>query len=114
MLAGHFTAKLPDKQLCVFISFLFVLDINKLHKMMFISIIYFSLVGQLVNGMQFQAFLLDGPFRWNRDRNNAAVQGKTHRNMEDSTMSAINRKAELLFGSKLFLGFQEPIKNTGK
>ena len=60
MLAGHFTAKLPDKQLCVFISFLFVLDINKLHKMMFISIIYFSLVGQLVNGMQFQAFLLDG------------------------------------------------------
>lgn len=76
----------------------------------------FVFTGNSANSLNFQLYLLEGLFRWNKDRAKAAVRdsGPFLRTYSGELVYAVNENHEKLFGTKLVPGFIPPGTYTGR
>jgi hypothetical protein len=77
------------------------------------------ITGTLAKDINFQVFLLDGVFRWNCDREIAAVDSNTQDKLTPKTYSgplknAVNKLAEDVMGKAVFENYKPPGKYTGR
>lgn len=72
--------------------------------------------GTLASDVHFQAYLLDGVFRWNQDRAESAVAGEVteHHTYSGALQHAINTLGEAVMGKKICPTYKVPLKYTGK
>ena len=82
-------------------------------------VIYLShfISGPLDSDTHFQAYLLDGMFRWNHDRAESAVigdpSGSSHQSYCGTIQHAVNVLGEAVLGNKLCPTYHLPKKYTG-
>ena len=75
----------------------------------------FISTGTSANDLHFQAFLVEGLVRWNRDRELAAITSTDSAPCcyDSELSSAVNHLSEQILGKKLHLTFKGPNKYTG-
>jgi hypothetical protein len=72
--------------------------------------------GTLAKDVNFQVFLLDGLFRWNSDRQSAAVANvrmESPVTYSGPLKNSVNKLAQEVLGREIFSGYQPPRKYTG-
>lgn len=72
------------------------------------------LAGTSANAVHFQAYLLEGLARWNKDRASAATSDKGSGTYSSLLCCAVNKLSESVLNKKLHPSFTEPRKYTGK
>lgn len=78
-------------------------------------IFFFFNTGTSANDLHFQAFLLEGLVRWNRDRELAAVTltDSSPSSYDCALTSAVNLLSHSVLGRELYPNFKGPNKYTG-
>ena len=71
------------------------------------------MTGTSANDLHFQAFLIEGIFRWNQDRE-AAVTSTDLPSYDTSLLHSVNRLSAAVLGEPLFPAFKVPRKYTGE